>query len=232
MDAEIGANSAAGLECFPLLGEAWVWAGAIAWLIFCAEGIHDGRVRIDAGGKRLKFREECGREWKRLVHVALGVEGHSVLLRVVGGRRDAGGGAVPDAEIGAEEQEESQRRRGGVEDLTALVVGGDRAPCGGLHGFWDGVRERGAGESVALQPEDEAAETLRVSGASVLRVASAPGVGGGLDVVSGQLRREFAAVRFGDRVESGTRVRVVCLRPDELLGRLGDSGGRADEFGR
>ncbi len=125
MDAEFGANSGSLLERFPLLGEARARAGAVAGEIASAEDVHDWRVGIGAGRERGEGGGDLRRDRERLVHVALGVEGHGAVLRVVVGRRERGRGAVAESEIGAEQDEEAKRRTSGGEQLAAFFVGGD-----------------------------------------------------------------------------------------------------------
>ena len=174
---------------------------------------------------------DLGRDRERLVHVALGVEGQVRSFRVEVGRRDGGRGAVAEAEIGAEQDEEAERGICGGEDLAAFFVGGDGGPGCGRADVWRGVGDGGASSGDALKPEEEALDAFRVVGASVLRVLASPRIDGRLNVVGGQLRGELAALRRDERVERRPRVRVLSLRPDVLLGSLGDRGRRVDAFG-
>ncbi len=75
---------------------------------------------------------------------------------------------MTESEVGAEQQEESERRRSGVEELAAFFVGGDGGARLRLMDFGHGVADGGRSGGNALQPVDEATETLGVSGAGVL----------------------------------------------------------------
>jgi hypothetical protein len=135
------------------------------------------------------FRDR-GADRERLVDVALGVEGQRAEVRVVIGGADFGGGAMAEAEVSAEEQEETERGTGGVEQLAALFVGGD----GGARLRLMDARNRVAdGERRgvdALQPAKEAAQAFRVRRPGVLReLRRLPCLGGTLDVVRGELGR-------------------------------------------
>lgn len=94
------------------------------------------------------------------MHVALGVEGQRAEVRVVIRRADFRRGAVPEAEIAAEEQEESERGTGGVEELAAFFVSRN---CGArlrLMDARDGVADGERRGVDALQPVKETAEAL------------------------------------------------------------------------
>ncbi len=95
---------------------------------------------------------------------------------------------MPEAEVPAEEQEETERGRGGVEDLAALFVGGDGGARLRLADARDGVADGERRGVDALQPAEETAETLRVRRACVLREAGRfPCFGCALNVISGEL---------------------------------------------
>ena len=187
VDAELGANSGALLESLPLLGEAGRGSGQRAGAVF-AEQVHDRLLAVDAWRKFLDHFGDRGADRERLVHVALGVEGQRAEVRVVIRGADFGGGAMPEAEVCAEEQEETEGGTGGVEQLAALFVGGDGGAWLRLmdarHGVAYGER-RGVD---ALQPAEKTAETLRVGRARVLReLRRLPRLGGALNVISGEL---------------------------------------------
>jgi hypothetical protein len=123
-----------------------------------------------------------------LVHVAFGVEGQRVQVRVVVRGADFGGGAVTQSEVCAEEQEETERGRGGVEELAALLVGGDGGARLRLMDARDGVADGERRGVDALQPAEKAAETLRVGRARVLReLRRLPCFGGPLNVIGREL---------------------------------------------
>lgn len=99
-------------------------------------------------------------------------------------------------EIGAEQQEEAERRARGFEQLATFFVGGDGGARLGLVDARDGVADGERSDADAFEPAQEAAQTLRVSRTRVLReLRRFPGVGGALDMVGGELRgRQLAEV--------------------------------------
>lgn len=188
VDAEFGANSGAFFECFPLLGEtrrgSWLSAGAML-----AKQVHDRLLTVDAGGKVLDDFRDRGADRERLVHVSLGVEGQSAEVRVVIRGADFRGGAMAEAEVSAEEQEETEGRTGGFEQLAALFVGGNGGARLRLMDARNGVADGERRGVDALQPAEKTAETLRVCRARVLReLRRLPCFGGALNVISGELR--------------------------------------------
>ncbi|HVP54325.1 MAG TPA: hypothetical protein VMU45_04955 [Candidatus Eisenbacteria bacterium] len=109
-------------------------------------------------------------------------------VRVVVRGADFGGGAVTQAEVCTEEQEETERGTGGVEELAALFVGGDSGARLRLMDARDGVADGERRGVDALQPAEKTAETLRVGRARVLREAGRfPCGGGALNVIGGEL---------------------------------------------
>lgn len=144
VNANFGANSGALLECLPLLGETRRGTGLLTGARL-AEQVHDRRLTVDIWRKSLDGFGDGGADRERLMHVALGVEGQRAKARVVVCGADFGGRAVTESEIGAEQQEETERGRGGVDGLQpaektaeTLRVGrarvlreAGRFPCGG-----------------------------------------------------------------------------------------------------
>jgi hypothetical protein len=95
---------------------------------------------------------------------------------------------MPKAEVSAEEQEESERGTGGVEELAALFVGGNGGARLRLMDARDRVADRERRGVDAFQPAEKTAETLRVRRARVLReLRRLPRLGGALDVIRGEL---------------------------------------------
>ena len=187
VDAEFGANSGALLQCLPLLGEARRGSGLLAGAML-AEQVHDRLLAVDAWRKFLDHFRDRGADRERLVHVALGVEGQRAQVRVVVRGADFRGGAVAEAEVSAEEQEETERGTGGVEELAALFIGGDGGARLRLMDARDSVADGERRGVDALQPAEETAETLRVGRARVLReLRRLPCFGGALDVIGGEL---------------------------------------------
>ena len=103
---------------------------------------------------------------------------------------------MAEAEIGTEEQEETEGGRGGGEELAALLVGGDGGARLGLVDAGDGVTERGRSSGDAFQPAHKAAQALGVSGARVLGEALPPVLGDALDARGRELRGEHSSVVF------------------------------------
>ena len=187
VDAELGANSGALLEGLPLLGEPGRGSGLLAGAML-AEQVHDRLLAVDAWRKFLDHFCDRGADRERLVYVALGVEGQRVEVRVVVRGTDAGGGAMAKAEISAEEQEETEGRTGGVEELATLFVGRDGGARLRLMDARDGVADGERRGVDAFQPAEKTAETLRVGRARVLcELRRLPCFGGALDVIRGEL---------------------------------------------
>jgi len=93
---------------------------------------------------------------------------------------------MPKAEVSAQEQEETEPGTGGVEELAALFVGGNRGARLRLMDARDRVADCERRGVDALQPAKKAAETLRVRRARVLReLRRLPRFGGTLDVIRG-----------------------------------------------
>lgn len=195
VNAELGANSGALLQSLPLLGETRCGSGRRAG-VMRAEQVNDRLLAVDILRELLDDFRDGGADGKRLVHVALGVERQRAEVAVVVGGADFRGGAMAQAEIGAEEQEETEVRLGGFEDLPALFVGGDGGARLRLVDARDGVADGERSDSDAFEPAEKTAQTLRVSRARVLReLRRLPGGGGALDVISGELRgRQLAEV--------------------------------------
>lgn len=187
MDAELGADSGALLQCLPLLGEAGRRSGRSARAM-SAKDVDDGLLTVGTWRKFLDHFRDRGADRERLVHVALGVEGQRAEVRVVVRCADFGSGAMPKAEVSAEEQEESERGTGGVEELAALFVGGNGGARLRLMDARDRVADRERRGVDAFQPAEKTAETLRVRRARVLReLRRLPRLGGALDVIRGEL---------------------------------------------
>lgn len=109
-------------------------------------------------------------------------------MRVVVRGADFGGGAMAEAEVSAEEQEETERGTGGVEELAALFVGGNGGARLRLMDARDSVADGERRGVDAFEPAEETAETLRVRRARVLReLRRLPSLGGTLYVVGGEL---------------------------------------------
>lgn len=168
VNAELGPNSGALLQCLPLLGETrsrtWLSAGTV-----CAKEVHDGGLTVDAGRKLLDHVRDLGADWQGLVHVAFGVEGQRAKVGVVIRGADTGGGAVAKAEIGAEQQEETEVWARGFEDLPAFFVGGDGGARLRLMNSRDSIAYGEGRDADAFQPAQKTAQALRVGGARVLR---------------------------------------------------------------
>ncbi len=95
---------------------------------------------------------------------------------------------MAEAEVSAEEQEETERGTGGVEELAALFVGGNGGARLRLMDARDSVADGERRGVDAFEPAEETAETLRVRRARVLReLRRLPSLGGTLYVVGGEL---------------------------------------------
>lgn len=188
VNAELGANSGALLQGLPLFSETRRGTWLRAWAM-CAKKIHDGFLAVDALRKFLDHLCDRGADRERLVDVALGVEGQCAETRVVIRGADSGGGAMAQAEIGAEEQEETEVCAGSFENLPAFFIRRDGGARLGLMNFRDGVADGERRDSDAFEPAQKTAQTLRVSGSRVLReLRRSPAGGGALDVIGGELR--------------------------------------------
>ena len=195
VDAELGANSGATFQSLPLLGETRGGSGLRAGTVR-AEQVDDGLLAVDFLGELLDDFGDGGADGERLVHVALGVERQSAEVRIVVGGANLRGGAMAKAEIGAEEQEETEVGLGGFEDLPAFFVGGDGGARLRLVNARDGVADGERGDTDAFEPAEKTAQTLRVSRARVLReLRRLPACGRTLDVIGSELRgRQLAEV--------------------------------------
>jgi hypothetical protein len=195
VDAELGANSGALLQGFPLFGETRRRAGLRAWAMR-AEQVDDGLLTVNAWREFLDDFRDGGADRERLVHVALGVEGQCAEVGIVIRCADAGGGAVTESEIGAEQQEKTEARAGSLEQLPAFFIGGDGCARLGLMDARDGVADCERGDADPLQPAEKSAQTLRVRRTRVLReLRRLPCRRGALDVIGGELRgRQLAEV--------------------------------------
>jgi len=232
VDVEIVADAEALLEGAPLLGEARLISGLVSAWVVSAEDVHDGRTWLSVFRE---LREDFGdfrRDRQRLVDTAFREEGERLGARVVVRGADARGGAVADAEVGAEQQEEAERGVGVREDKAALVVGGNDGAGGGLAESRDGVGDGGASSGGLFEPAEKTAEALAVIRARVIaeggvsvagtRTAGAPVVGRALHVVRGELRGQLVAAVPQQRPERRGRIRVAGLRCQPLLSRVGD----------
>ena len=235
VNVKIFADAETLLEGAPLLGEACLLAGLVSSGIVSAEDVHDGRGRLRV------FREcgedfgDLGRHGQSLVDTSLGEERECVGAGVVVAGADARGGAVADSEIGAEQQEETQRGIGVGEHEAAFVVGGNDGAGGRLAEARDGVGDCGASPGCLFEPAEKTAEALGVvragvigeRGVSVARTCAAgsPVVGRSLHVVSAELGGQFVAAVPQERAERGRRVRIAGLRCQPLLSGLGDGRG-------
>lgn len=162
VNAELGADSGALLQGLPLFGESGRGSGLRAWAMW-AEEVDDRLLAVDACRELLDDFSDSGGDWKGLVHVAFGVEGQRAEIWVVIRRADLGGGAMAQAEIGAQQQEEAEMRGGGFEDLPAFFVGGDGGARLRLMNFRDGVADGERRGSDAFEPAEKTAQTLGVS---------------------------------------------------------------------
>jgi len=96
---------------------------------------------------------------------------------------------MAQAKIGAEEQEETERRSRGVEQLPALFVSGDGGARLRLVNARDRVGNSGGSSGDAFEPSDKATKTLGVGRARVLSEARRlPGGSRTLDVIGSELR--------------------------------------------